>query len=259
MISCLLQSQEDMMREEISLVELFDILKKQAGLIINVTLIGLIIMTVYTFFIATPQYSSTTQLLVNRAHETETIQRSDIDANVQLINTYSDIIRGPVTLEPVREELGMDISAASLREQINVTTENNSQVFSVEVTHNNPYDAATIGNTVATVFQENLHEHMSVDNVSVISAAEANVNPVSPNTTLNLAIGIALGGMIGVALAFLIEFMDNTVKDESFIVNEIGWPSLGRVTEMTPEELESHGRQETPEPILNSRSTRSRV
>lgn len=247
------------MEEEISLVEIFGILKKQMGLIINLILIGLILMTVYTFFIATPQFSSTTQLLVNRPQESETIQRSDIDANIQLINTYSDIIRGPVILEPVIEQLDMDETRASLREEIIVTTENNSQVFSLQVTNDNPYDAATIANTTAIVFQESLNELMSVDNVSIISTAEPDLNPVSPNTMLNMAIGTVLGGMIGVGLAFLLEFMDNTVKDESFIVEEIGWPSLGRVTEMTTEELESHGRQESPERIPNSRSARSRV
>lgn len=247
------------MSEDISLVELFDIVKKRFSLIINFILIGVLLTALYTFFIATPQYSATTQLLVNRSQETETIQRSDIDANVQLINTYSDIIRGPVTLEPVREILDIDTSVGTLRDQINVTTENNSQVFSVQVTDDNPYDAATIANTTATVFQESLPELMSIDNVSVISTAEANLNPVTPNTTLNLAIGVVLGGMLGVGLAFLLEFLDNSVKDEKFIVEEIGWPSLGRVTEMSAEELASHGRQEVTELVPNTRSARSRV
>lgn len=247
------------MEEEISLVELFSILKKQVGLIINTTLIGLIFMAVYTFFIATPQYNSTTQLLVNRPQESETIQRSDIDANVQLINTYSDIVRGPVILEPVIEQLGIRESANSLREQIAVTTENNSQVFSLQVTNDNPYDAAIIANTTAAVFQESLNELMNIDNVSIISIAQPNLSPVTPNTTLNLLIGIVVGSMIGIGIAFLLEFLDNTVKDESYIVEEIGWPSLGRITEMTPEELASHGRQEVPELIPNSRSARSRV
>lgn len=247
------------MGEEISLVELLGILKKRFVLIVNFTLIGILLTAIYTFFIAVPQYSSTTQLLVNQSQEAETIQRSDIDTNVQLINTYSDIIRGPVTLEPVREILDIDKSVSTLRNQINVTTENNSQVFSVQVIDDNPYDAATIANTVASVFQENLPDVMSIDNVSIISEAGPNLNPDSPNNTLNLAIGIALGGLIGVALAFLLEFMDNTVKDEKFITDEIGWPNLGRVSEMTSEELSSHGRQELSGPISNTRSARSRV
>lgn len=96
------------MEEEISLVELFNILKKRIGLIINMVLVGLILSAVYTFFIATPEYSATSQLLVNRTQETETIQQSDITTNVQLINTYSDIIRNPIILDPVIDTLSLD-------------------------------------------------------------------------------------------------------------------------------------------------------
>lgn len=247
------------MEEEISLVELFEIIKKRLGLIINLTLTGLLIVSFYTFFVATPEYSSTTQLLVNRSQQTDMIQRSDIDTNVQLINTYKDIIKGPVILDEVRDDLNLSQSHGALSNQITISNEANSQVFSIRVTDTNPHNAATIANTTANVFKENLNEIMNVDNVTVISAAEANLNPISPNHTLNLAIGVVLGGMIGVGLAFLLEFMDNTVKDERFIVEELGWTSLGRIAEMNAEELKSDGRQDLPERTIESRATRSRV
>lgn len=247
------------MEEEISLKELFEIVKKRLGLIINLTLAGLLVVAFYTFFIATPEYSATTQLLVNRTEQADAIQRSDIDTNLQLINTYKDIIRGPVILDEVREELNLDVSHGTLRGNIAISNETNSQVFSIQVNDTNPYNAAEIANTTATVFQENLNEIMSVDNVTVISQAEPNINPISPNHTLNLAIGIVLGGMIGVGLAFLLEFLDNTVKDEKFIVEELGWTSLGRIAEMNADELKSDGRQALPKRTQESKAVRSRV
>lgn len=247
------------MEEEISIMELFGILKKRVGLIINAILIGLLIVSIYTFFIVTPEYSSTTQLLVNRSQQQESIERSDIDANVQLINTYMDIIRGPVILDEVRETLNMETSHGALSSQIDVTSENNSQVFSIRVTDDNPYDAATIANTAANVFRENLDEIMSVDNVTIISQAEANLSPVSPNNALNMLIGIALGGMVGVGFAFMLEYVDNTVKDEKFIVEQLGWTNLGRVSEMSLDELKSDGRQETENRQPETRSVRTRV
>lgn len=247
------------MEEEISLKELFEIAKKRIGLIINMTLIGLMLVSFYTFFITTPQYSATTQLLVNRTQQTDAIQRSDIDTNVQLINTYKDIINGPVILDEVREDLNLGISHGALSSQITVSNEANSQVFSIQVNDTNPYNAATIANTTAIVFQENLDDIMNVDNVTIISQAEPNINPISPNHTLNLAIGIVLGGMVGVGLAYLLEILDNTVKDEKFIVEELGWTSLGRISEMNTEELKSDGRQALPERTNESRAVRSRV
>ncbi|EXJ23308.1 Tyrosine-protein kinase transmembrane modulator EpsC [Alkalibacterium sp. AK22] len=247
------------MEEEISLVELFDIIKKRVGMIINLTLIGLLVVAFYTFFVATPEYSSTTQLLVNRTQQTDAIQRSDIDTNVQLINTYKDIIKGPVILDEVREDLNLDSSHSGLSNQISISNEANSQVFSIRVTDINPYNAALIANTTASVFRENLDDIMNVDNVTVISQAEPNINPISPNHSLNLAIGIVLGAMIGVGMAFLLEFLDNTVKDEKFIVEEMGWTSLGRIAEMSAEELKADGRQALPQRAQSPSHVRSRV
>lgn len=247
------------MKEEISFKELYSMLKKKWMLIVNLTLVGLLGLGFYTFFIATPEYSSTTQLLVNRTQQADAIQRSDIDTNVQLINTYKDIVKGPVILDEVREELNLDMSHNALSEQITISNEANSQVFSIRVTDTNPYNAANISNTTAVVFQENLDALMNVDNVSIISQAEPNLTPISPNHIFNLAVGVALGGMIGIGIAFLIEYLDNTVNDEKYIVEEMGWTSLGRISEMNAEELKSDARQATPEHTRESRAVRSRV
>lgn len=247
------------MEDEISLVELFTIIKKRLALIINLTLLGLLITAIYTFFIVTPEYSATTQLLVNRTQQTEVIQQSDINTNLQLINTYKDIIKGPVILDDVREEMDLDLTHTQVSNKIAISNASNSQVFSITVNDTNPYVAAELANTTASVFQENLNEVMNVDNITVISPAVPDVSPVSPNNNLNLAIGFVLGGMIGVGLAFLLEFLDNTVKDEQFIVDVLVWTSLGVVSEMNPDDLAADKHQPLADQPTPSRRTRSRV
>lgn len=251
------------MEEEISLVEVLSIIKKRISIIINATLIGILLTSIYTFFIATPQYSATTDLIVNRgqAEQSSVLERSEIDTNLQLINTYSDIITRPVILEPVLEELDIDIPSNELANKITISNENDSQMFSVTVNDDNPYDAAVIANTTASVFQEQVPEILNVDNVAILSVAEPSVRPVSPNNPLNIALGFVLGFAVGVGIAFLLEFLDNTVKDDRFIVEEIGWTSLGRVSEMSPDELESNGRLVPNNDTEESRSrlSRSRV
>lgn len=246
------------MEEEISLVELFDVIKKRMSMIVSLGLIGLIIASVFTFFIVTPQYSATTQILVNRTTEsTEGIQLNDINTNVQMINTYKDIIKGPVILDEVSQNLGSNLTASELAEKIEITTQESSQVFSLTVSDESPYTAAEIANSVASTFQSEIGNIMNVDNVTIISEAIANTTPVSPNTPLNLVIGLLLGVMVGVGLAFVFEFLDKTIKDEKFITEQLGWTNLGKVSEMSEDELKSE--QQSSQRQVESRSARSRV
>lgn len=246
------------MEEEISLVELFEILKKRLSMIISLSLIGLILAAIFTFFIATPQYSATTQLLVNQTTgNAEGIQLNDINTNVQMINTYRDIIKGPVILDEVAETLDLGSSVGQLASQIEIVTQDNSQVFSLNVINENPYTASDIANTTASIFQDEVGNIMNVENVTIISEAVPSANPVSPNNVLNLIIGLLLGAMLGVGAAFLLEFMDKSVKDERFITETLGWSTLGSVSEMTDDEL--HAKLNTVKTNSVSRRSKARV
>lgn len=247
------------MEEVISLVELLEIVKKRLSLIVSLGLIGLIIASIGTFFIATPQYNATTQILVNRTTESaEGIQLNDINTNVQMINTYKDIIKGPVILDEVSEGLDTNLTAGQLSSKIEITTQENSQVFSLTVTDENPYEASKIANSVVGTFQREIGNIMNVDNVTIISEAVPNTNPVSPNTALNLVVGLLVGLTVGLALTFIYEFLDKTVKDDRFITEQLGWTNLGKVSEMSEDELKSE-EHNIVQSKLESRSTRSRV
>lgn len=220
------------MEEEISLVDLLDILKKHVGVIITTTVLGLVAAFLLTRFLITPMYASHAQLLVSHSQTGNTIQQSEINANIQLINTYEDIIRNPIILEEVQNNLGLNYSIDDLRDRVGVQTDQDSQVFSIRVEDEDPVLAADIANEAADVFSDNIDDIMNVDNVSIISQAVPNRNPASPNLMLNTLIGALLGLMVGLAYAILKEVLDTSVKDEDFMVNEIGWPSLGRVSQI---------------------------
>lgn len=245
------------MEEEISLAELFAILKKRKIMIVSIGLVMLILAAGFTFFIATPEYSSTAQILVNRKTEsTEGIQLTDINTNVQMINTYKDIIKGPVILNSVNEKLESDLTTAQLSEKIEIMTKDNSQVFSLTLTDKSPFTAAEIANEVSTTFQNEIGNIMNVENVTIISEAIPNNHQISPNNPLNLAIGLLVGLMLGVGAAFLLEFMDKSVRDERFVTDELGWVSLGSISEMTTDELTS---SVEPNQQNNKRRAQSRV
>lgn len=224
---------------EISLEELFGVLKKKSKMIIMLSLLGLLISGLYTFFLVTPMYESSSRLVVNQTQNTnQTITNTDIQTNLSLINTYQSIIKEPIVLEDVIKETGIDLSIDELSNKISVQTEANSLVFGVSAQDESPYVAAELANATAESFQSKIGDILDVESVTILSQAVPGLNAISPNTTMNLTLGLILGLMLGVGISFLLEFTDKRVKD-SKIIEELGWTNLGSILEMTLDEVKS--------------------
>jgi len=221
------------MEETISLRELFAVLRKRLWLIVLITIIAATVSAVISFFVLTPVYESKTQILVNQAkNDQQLYSNQTVQTNVQLINTYNDIITSPAILDKVVKELKLDVSAADLSGQIQVTSAQDSQVAQIVVQDTSAKRAADIANTTASVFQKEVPKLMNVDNVKVLSKATLgeNPSPVKPQPLLNVAIAIVVGLMVGIGLSFLLEYLDNTVKTEQDIENLLELPVMGVVT-----------------------------
>ncbi len=221
------------MEETISLQDLFKTLRKRLWLIVMSTVIAATIAGVISFLVMTPIYQASTQILVNQTErQSEAFTSQDIQTNLQLINTYNVVIKSPAILNKVIEELGLDETAGSLNEKVTVNSEQNSQVVTVSVQDPNQKQAVEIANTIATVFEQEIPQLMNVDNVNILSPAvmPANPSPVKPDPMLNMAIGAVIGLMLGIGIAFLLEYLDTTVKTEDDIEELTGLPVIGMIS-----------------------------
>ncbi|MET1179950.1 Wzz/FepE/Etk N-terminal domain-containing protein [Peribacillus simplex] len=223
------------MEETISITDIFKTLKKRWKLIMLLTLIAALISGTISYFLLTPVYQSSTQILVNQKQSENQLDSTQIRSNIDMINTYSVIIKSPAILEKVIDKLELDQSVEQLSEKITINSQENSQVFSLTVQDSNPSQAVEIANTISETFQKEIRDIMNVDNVSVLAKAEIKENPtpVKPNPVLNIAIAVVVGLMAGVGLAFLLEYMDNTIKDENDIERLLELPILGSIQKIT--------------------------
>lgn len=223
------------MEETISLRDLFQVLRKRMWLIILITIISATISAVISFFVLTPVYQTSTQILVNQAKSEQQLYNvGAVQTNVQLISTYNDIIKSPAILDTVIEQLKLGGSAKSLSGQIQVTSAENSQVALITVQDTDAKRATEIANTTAAVFQQKVPKimNMNIDNVSILSKADlgASKNPVKPQPFLNIAVALVVGLMVGVGVSFLLEYLDNTIKTEQDIENILDLPVMGVIT-----------------------------
>src|SRR5258706_2487401 len=63
--------------------------------------------------------------------------------------------------------------------------------------------------------------------VQIVQKAVAGTRPVRPNKPLNIALGIIIGLVVGVGLAFFIEYLDTSVKTIDDVERSLGAPVLG--------------------------------
>ncbi|ARK32466.1 YveK family protein [Halalkalibacter krulwichiae] len=218
------------MEETISLQDIFRTLRRRLKLIIIIPIIAVLISALVSFYLLTPIYQSSTQILVNQASSNDQFYSSnEIRTNIELINTYNVIIKSPIILEKVIEEANLTESVSQLNSKVTVGSQNNSQVVNITVEHEQPATAAHIANTIATVFQREIADIMNVDNVSILSPAQVSESPspVKPNPNLNMAIAFVVGLMAAIGLAFLLEYLDTTMKTEKDIEDVLDLPVLG--------------------------------
>ncbi|MFE4810522.1 YveK family protein [Peribacillus simplex] len=223
------------MEETISIQDIFKTLKKRWKLIMLLTLIAALVSGSISYFLLTPVYQSSTQILVNQKQPENQLDSTQIRSNIDMINTYSVIIKSPAILEKVIDELKLDQSVDQLSQKITINSQENSQVFSLTVQDSNSARAVEIANTVSSIFQKEIKDIMKVDNVSVLAKAEVKENPtpVKPNPLLNIAIAVVVGLMAGIGLAFLLEYLDNTIKDEGDIERLLDLPLLGSIQKIS--------------------------
>lgn len=69
----------------------------------------------------------------------------------------------------------------------------------------------------------------ALSDVTITQAANARYADVKPNLLLNLALGIGLGVVLAILGAFVIDYLDNTIKDDREIEQELALPPLGAI------------------------------
>ncbi|MFJ8512845.1 YveK family protein [Lysinibacillus xylanilyticus] len=223
------------MEKTINLFDFIKILKKRFILIMSLTALLVGIAAVMSYLVLTPVYQSETQILVNQkldAQQQTQFEAQKLEIDLQLINTYSIIIKSPVILTKVIERLDLNSTPEQLMDQISVTNANSSQVVSVKVKDSDSKQAVEIANTLAEVFKREIPVLMSVDNITILSSAKISENPVpiKPNKLLNLVIGGVFGFLLGMAIAFLLEVSNKKIKSEHEVEEILEFPIIGFIS-----------------------------
>ena len=228
------------------LKEYVGIIRKRIWLIIAIVVVACTLSAVKSIFYTVPIYQANAKLIVNQAYEFEgraLLDYSTVQTNIMIINSYIDIIKSSTVIEEVITNYPeLDITANELASDIKISTTNGSQVMTLSYRDPSYKVAATTVNAVANVFKEQIPAIMKVDNVTILSSAKLDeeVFPVNISPLISMVISFVMGLMLAMGLVFLIDYMDDTFKNEAEILKELGLPTLALITMMKKKDKRVH-------------------
>ncbi|MDN6572377.1 MAG: Wzz/FepE/Etk N-terminal domain-containing protein, partial [Staphylococcus equorum] len=184
---------------------------------------------IVTLFFLDEEYQASTQVLVNQKESDSQMMAQEVQSNIQLVNTYSEIVKSPRILDKVSKELNRKYSASELSSMLTVTNQAKSQLLNIDVVSKSGKDSEKIANKLAEVFSDEVPDIMNVDNASILSTADDTTKQVAPKTMINLVMGIVIGLIIALIIIFIKEIFDKRIKSETDVENELEIPVLGSI------------------------------
>ena len=138
------------------------------------------------------------------------------------MGTYRGIATSDSVVNTVIKNLGLNISAGTLRSQISVTSETNTQIIQISVENADASLSAKIANELSKVFIERVAEIYDMQNLQQLDEAPVPTSPSNINHAKDILIFFAGGIVLSVIFVVLANLLDNTVKSSSDIEKAIG-------------------------------------
>lgn len=214
---------------EIDISQVLHVILSKGILIILIGAIVAIITLIYNTMVIKPMYTSTTDLYIITRQNNGTTTLSDVQTSSQLMKDFQILVKSRSVTEQAISELGLDMTANQLADNIEITAPSDTRVLEISVTNGDPYTAKELADKIAEVAADYSGNIMQIEQISVIDKAEVAEKPSSPNIIKNVIIGLVVGIIIA-GLLFVIKFiLDDTVNTEEDIDKYFGLSTLALI------------------------------
>lgn len=217
------------MGEAIRFSTIITLLKNRITFILSFTLAGLLAGLIFSYMLLTPSYKSTVQVIVAQDTESQFVQNTEVQANIQLVNTYNELIKSPFIIEKVVADLDDHYTVSGLSKMIKVRNETNSQVINISVEAGTKKESIHIANVVAQMFKENASKVMKIGSIHILSNSKYSTASTRKSPIIYIGIAIVIGTISGILFSFLLIALDTTLKTEEDILEQLSIPVLGSV------------------------------
>jgi capsular polysaccharide biosynthesis protein len=149
------------------------------------------------------------------------------------MNSYRELVLQPDVLDQISQQLGLDVSGERWMEDVNIQPRPDEQKIVIEV------DAPTLDQSMAMADAVGARIVAEVNRINATLEGTARINvqqiqrarlvSISPNTRVNVLAGALLGLIVGVLLAFVLEYLDDTLKSSADVERFVGLTTIGAI------------------------------
>ncbi|PKK96866.1 MAG: hypothetical protein CVV58_04175 [Tenericutes bacterium HGW-Tenericutes-3] len=222
---------------EISLYDIYKILKSHLLLILIFTFVIGGIATFYAFAVANPQYKSSAYVMV-QVQVDPTTETYDLVNAQRLLATAKDLVSMPVVLEDVILDLSLNMTVGQLKSGLTVESSTTSYFITVSYISEDPLLSRDIVDAVISSAIDFADDNVAILADNIIRTSSANPGSYdSPNKPLYVVVGLILGGIVGVGFAFVKELLNNTFRNKDQLENAFGIQVLGVIPEFEVKEV----------------------
>ena len=214
---------------EINLGEIFALLLHKVWIIILAAVVCGAVGFLYSYFLITPQYQSTTKAYILNKQNSTSVTYSDVQLSTTLSKDYEQLVTSRYVIEGVIKQLNLDETYESLVGKVSATNTNDTRIIVITVIDPNPEQAQKVANAVRDLAAQHITQVMDIEAVNVVDSANLPTSPVSPSVPKWTLIGAAIGFIIAVAVVVIQHLLDDSIKSSEDIERYLGISTLALI------------------------------
>ena len=220
--------------EEINLRDLLSYFKKHLILFIVTVLFVVSAGTIYSVFILKPEYKAQATVILSSDKSKNTVQ-SEINANKNLIDTYTEVVKSHRVLDRVKDEMRINDTYEQLVKKVTVASLKDTEIISISVVDRDKNHSYSLANKIADTFTNEIGQIYNDKSVNVLDRAVEPQKPYNVDLIKQEAIYAAAGIVLATAVIFLMFYFDRTIKTTEQIEQLFKLPIYGKVRKLETE------------------------
>ena len=215
---------------EIDLRDLFFVMLNKIWLIILATVVGAVVVALYTMMKITPIYSSTSMMyIMSGGTDLSSLSISDLQVGSALTSDYMVLVTSRPVVNKVIDDLELDMSYETFVSKVSTANPTNTRILKITVTNADAYMAKAIVDDLTEVAASRTAVIMDTVEPNIVEEGTVATSPISPSLKKNAIEGGLVGFVLAAAVIVITFLMNDSIKTVDDIEKYLGMNTLGTI------------------------------